>query len=139
METDSPGFFNKIFNGLKYNKSTFNMTTFLKGRSGEDKASSYLKKKGFKIIERNFRWYGNEIDIIARDKESIVFIEVKSSTAKDFEHPLMWISNWKKKNIIKASTGYIVSHKLDQLSVRFDVVTIESDGRINHVMDAFRL
>jgi putative endonuclease len=138
METDSQSFFSKILNNLKNLKKQDTTTTFAKGRSGEKKASIYLKKRGFKIIEHNFRWYGNEIDIVAKDKKSLVFVEVKSSMAQGFEHPLSWISDNKQKRIIKASNGYIVSHGLTESMVRFDVVAIEPDGKINHIIDAFR-
>jgi len=138
MEIDSQPFFVKLLNFLTFHKHKDTSSTFAKGRSGEKKASFYLKKKGLKIIEHNFRWYGNEIDIIAKDKDGLVFVEVKSSNSPEFDHPLSWISAKKQKCIIKASNGYIVSHGLTESMVRFDVVAIEPDGKINHIVDAFR-
>jgi putative endonuclease len=138
METDSRSFI-KYFTGLiRKGRTGGNRTSVEKGLAGEDIAALYLKKSGFKIIQRNFRWYGNEIDIIARDKDYIVFIEVKASSTKGYDHPLTWIPEAKQKRIIRASEGFLLSNKISVSPVRFDVLAIDSTGNISHIKDAFR-
>jgi putative endonuclease len=138
MESDSTSFLGRLAGYFKSDIPSTPHTTVRKGRAGEDIASAYLKKKGFSILERNFKWYGNEIDIIATDKKVLVFIEVKSSSSADFDHPLAWISPRKQERIIRASTGYMVSNNKMKAPVRFDVIAIRNNGEIDHIKDAFR-
>jgi putative endonuclease len=138
METDSRSLIKYFVGLIRSNRKGSNRTSVEKGRAGEDTAASYLTKNGLSIIQRNFRWYGNEIDIVARDKDYIVFIEVKASSSANYDHPLMWISEAKQKRIIKASEGYLVSHNITVSPVRFDVLTIDQAGNISHIRDAFR-
>ena len=138
METDSRSLIKNLFNRIRGTRTGNDKTTVGKGRAGEDAAVKYLKKNGLSIIIRNFRWYGNEIDIIARDEDYIVFIEVKASSSKSYDHPLMWIPEAKQKRIIRASEGFLVSHKISDSPVRFDVLAIDAAGKISHIKDAFR-
>jgi putative endonuclease len=138
METDSKSLIKSFFNRIRRAGATNNRTTVEKGRAGEETAVSYLKKNRLSIITRNFRWYGNEIDIVARDKDCIVFIEVKASSSGSYDHPLMWIPEIKQKRIIRASEGFLVSNKISGSPVRFDVLAIDSAGKISHIKDAFR-
>jgi putative endonuclease len=138
METDSISLIKNFFIRIRDGRIRSNRTSVEKGRAGEDTAASYLKKNGFSIIQRNFRWYGNEIDIIARDRDYIVFIEVKASSSQDYDHPLMWISEAKQKRIIRASEGFLASNKISASPVRFDVLAIDATGNISHIKDAFR-
>jgi putative endonuclease len=138
METGSRSFIKCLIGRIKNGRTESKRTSVEKGRAGEDRAASYLKNNGFSIIQRNFRWYKNEIDIIARDKDYIVFIEVKASSSKNYDHPLTWIPEAKQKRIIKASEGYLVSHKITVSPVRFDILAIDQAGSISHIRDAFR-
>jgi putative endonuclease len=138
INTDSRSLIKYFIGRIKNGRTGSSRTSVEKGRAGEDTAASYLKKNGFSIIQRNFRWYGNEIDIVARDKKYIVFIEVKASSSKNYDHPLMWIPEVKQKRIIRASEGYLVSHKITVCPVRFDVLAIDRAGNISHIKDAFR-
>lgn len=138
METDSKSLIKSFLNRFRRTVTIYNRTTVEKGRSGEDAAVTYLKKNRLSIIKRNFRWYGNEIDIIARDKDYIVFIEVKASSSGSYDHPLMWIPESKQKRIIRASEGFLVSNKISGSPVRFDVLAIDAVGKISHIKDAFR-
>ncbi len=139
MESGSRSLIRNFFDRIRGGRTGgINRTSVEKGRAGEDTAASYLKKIGFKIIQRNFRWYGNEIDIIARDKDYIVFIEVKASSSQDYDHPLMWISESKQKRIIRASEGFLTLNKISVHPVRFDILAIDVTGSISHIKDAFR-
>jgi putative endonuclease len=138
METDSKSLIKTFFNRIRRAGIINKSTTVEKGRSGEETAVSYLKKNRLSIIKRNFRWYGNEIDIVAKDKDCIVFIEVKASSSDSYDHPLMWIDETKQKRIIRASEGFLVSNRISGSPVRFDVLAIDAAGKISHIKDAFR-
>jgi putative endonuclease len=138
METDSKSFIKSFFNRIRRTRTINSRTTVEKGRTGEDTAVKYLKRNRLSIIKRNFRWYGNEIDIVAKDRDCIVFIEVKASSSGNYDHPLMWIPESKQKRIIRASEGFLVSHKISSSPVRFDVLAIDAAGKISHIKDAFR-
>jgi len=109
-----------------------------KGEKGEKIARKYLKRRGFKIMDVNYRTTGGEIDIVARDKDYLVFIEVKASVSKVFDDPLAWIPPRKQDRIVKASIVYIKAHRLAQSAIRFDVVTVDAGGEVTHIRDAFR-
>ena len=103
------------------------------GKLGEDLAATYLKKNGFKILERNFRIRGGEIDIIATEKETLVFIEVKTRKTDEFGTPLEAITPWKMKALIKAAEFYKHTHdKLPDL-MRIDAVSVMLDSDNNPV------
>jgi putative endonuclease len=138
METESKSLIKCFLNRIRGTGAINNRTTVEKGRSGEETAVAYLKKNRHSIIKRNFRWYGNEIDIVARDKDCIVFVEVKASSSSSYDHPLTWITEAKQKRIIRASEGFLVSHNISDSPVRFDVLAIDAAGKISHIKDAFR-
>ena len=109
-----------------------------KGFEGEELARKYLKREGFKILDVNFNARMGEIDIVARDRDTIVFVEVKSATQTSFGDPLAWIPPWKQKRIIRASLVYVKAKGLVKSPMRYDVVTVEPDRKVLHVRDAFR-
>ena len=77
------------------------------GQKGEELAADHLKKAGYKILFRNWKWGKHEIDIIAENKDFIVFVEVKTRT-EDFQmHPATAVTNEKQRSIIWAADGYI--------------------------------
>lgn len=101
---------------------------------GEDKACEYLKKLGFKIIERNFRKGYGEIDIVAieeakKDGKILVFIEVKTRTSNQFGNPLEAITYWKLKSLIKTAQYYKMTHKNLPESLRIDAVSVILNGQ----------
>ena len=109
------------------------------GRDGEDQAINYLKEKGYRILFKNWKWGRNEIDIIAENKQFIVFAEVKTRSDNFQEHPRNAVTNEKQRSIIRAAEGYIQKFRIDKES-RFDVVTIIKKGKesdIEHIEDAF--
>ena len=91
---------------------------------GEDKACEYLKKLGFKILERNYRKTYGEIDIIALDKDVLAFIEVKARTSNLFGSPLEAITPWKLKSLIKTAQYYKLTHPKLPEALRIDAVAV---------------
>jgi putative endonuclease len=109
------------------------------GQKGEDLANDHLKKAGYKILFCNWKWGKHEIDIIAENKDQIVFVEVKTRTDDYQMHPLTAVTNEKQKSIIVAANGYLQKFKIDKES-RFDVITVikKADSfQIDHIEDAF--
>lgn len=96
---------------------------------GEDAACSYLIKKGYKILERNFRKGYGEIDIIALDKNILVFIEVKTRTNKSYGSPFEAISSYKLRKLIEGAKfyKYILHPKLPD-DLRIDGIGIKVSG-----------
>lgn len=110
------------------------------GKSGEDLAVSFLKKNGFEILERNYRFGHKEIDIIGKDKNTIVFIEVKTGRSKNFGSPQERVNLKKQKSLIEVAQDYIQKNNLPNFDFRFDVVAIEfekGNRKIEHIKNAF--
>ena len=111
------------------------------GFKAEEIAAAYLEEKGFEILKRNFRWQGGEIDIIAKDEDEVVFIEVRSLTEGTL-NPAETISRWKKERIIRTALYYLAAQGIyDEVSCRFDFLGIRfKNGKplIEHIKDAFR-
>lgn len=111
----------------------------LVGEKGEQIAAEYLVKKGYKIMDRNWRFQKAEIDIIATYKEEIIIVEVKTRTSEEFESPKEAVTIPKQKNIVRAADAYIQEKDLD-LECRFDIVSVLILGNkinIEHIEDAF--
>ena len=112
------------------------------GRRGEDIAATHLKRHGYKIICRNFRTRFGEIDIIAKDRGTIVFIEVKSRTGIGYGSPASAVTLKKQQQISRVALLYISEHNLGDAVARFDVVSVLFDGassRVELITDAFDL
>ena len=104
-----------------------------KGTRGEDLATARLKKEGYRIIERNYRCRLGEIDIIATDKEDVVFVEVKGRKSDAFGTPEEAIGPAKQKKISKVALHYLQEKGLGDRNARFDVVTIRFTPQETHV------
>ncbi len=112
------------------------------GKTGEDIATAFLRKKRYKIIERNYKCVFGEIDIVARDMSDIVFIEVKSRKSKDFGEPEDAVTLNKQRKISKVALNYLKEKNLDDHKARFDVIAIKlsTEGNIvKHIKNAFEL
>lgn len=112
------------------------------GRKGEDVAAKYLETRGYKIVDKNFRTRFGEIDIVARDKGSIVFIEVKSRTGTGYGIPASAVTPKKQRQISRVALLYIAEHNLGDSPARFDVVSVlftGSNSRVELITDAFEL
>ncbi|MGA3174113.1 MAG: YraN family protein [Syntrophorhabdales bacterium] len=106
------------------------------GLAGEEMAIKTLKRKGYKIIERNYRSRLGEIDVIAEEGECLVFVEVKKRNTGLFGEAVCSIDDRKKKHLVKAALFYLKTHDGFNRSVRFDVIGIDSK-RIKLVKNAF--
>ena len=110
------------------------------GDRGENMAARYLRNQGYKIIVRNFRCTLGEIDIVARDGGTLVFVEVKTRTYDD-PTPEEQVNTFKRHQLSKAAKFYLSRYGVPQPPARFDVVAIVwpngSDPQIRHTPDAF--
>ena len=94
------------------------------GRTSESIAAKVLKKKGYKILEKNYRSPGGEIDIIAKDKDTLVFVEVKARMSETYGNPKESVTIGKQQKISKTAQYYFKEKKLSDFRARFDVVAI---------------
>ena len=110
-----------------------------KGKEGEDLAVDFLKKKGFTILERNYRHKRSEIDLIIRQDNWLVFVEVKARTSVAFGYPEEFVDYQKQKMIFAGALEYMYTLNW-QGNVRFDIVSVDlsdSEPEIRHFEDAF--
>jgi len=109
------------------------------GRFGEDIAEKYLKKQGYKILEKNYRYSRlAEIDIVAKEKDTIVFVEVKTRSDLTFGHPFESINQSKLQHIFQAGLFYLQNTKEKHKGYRIDIVAIigrpdEKTPKIEHL------
>lgn len=124
------------------------MTTTEIGRLGEKHAAKFLKKNGYRILEKNLHQSHNEIDMIVKNKTYIVFVEVKARTVDEdlfsaYGSPAVAVNKAKQQRTITAAKAYLASGIASQLQPRFDVVEIYLSKQhhkllhINHMIDAF--
>ncbi|MBO6027076.1 MAG: YraN family protein [Bacteroidales bacterium] len=109
------------------------------GKIGEDLAVELLIKKGYQILERNWRSGHKEIDIIALDGDTLVAVEVKTRKSNTYGEPDIAVGVMKQKMLIWAADAYVRYKNLD-VDVRFDIVSIvftDKDKHIEHIEDAF--
>jgi putative endonuclease len=112
------------------------------GKTGEALAVAHLRKKGYKLIERNYRTRVGEIDVIAKHKGRIVFIEVKTRRTGRYGDPKSAVTLKKQRKISMVALAYLKKHYSLQTPARFDVVTVRSDGAgetIEIIPNAFEL
>ena len=104
------------------------------GDGNEDLVCNYLKSQGLKIIARNFRCRQGEIDIIARDKEYLCFIEVKFRNSSDYGQPQEAVNYYKQRKISKVSRFYLYSKNLSfDTPIRYDVIAVSVNEGIKAV------
>jgi putative endonuclease len=107
------------------------------GQTGENLACAELERRGYVIVARRYRRRGGEIDIIARDGETTVFVEVKARTGRAFgggEEAVTW---FKRRRITQLALDYLARHRLAHCPCRFDVVSIRL-GEKRPVIDVFQ-
>ena len=112
----------------------------LLGNRGERKAASYLRKQGYRILARQYRNRIGEIDLIARDSEFVVFVEVKTRSSLKFGTPEEAVGPRKQRQIISTAQWYLQQRQVGKLQTRFDVISVLADGeqtRIEHFPNAF--
>lgn len=103
------------------------------GYDAESLACSHLRKLGYKILNRNFTIRGGEIDIIAKDKDTLVFIEVKARYSNSFGTALESITYWKLKSLQKTALFYIQKIRWGDRPYRFDLVAIDHKDKIPQI------
>lgn len=110
------------------------------GADYEDQAALYLQQKGFRIIQRNYRCHIGEIDIIARDGEYLVFVEVKYRQTDSFGTGEFHVDKRKQHTIYRVAQQFLIWNYPEAVlpPCRFDVIAIDGLGEITHYPDAFR-
>ncbi|NQT77634.1 MAG: YraN family protein [Bacteroidetes bacterium] len=109
------------------------------GKSGEEAAYEFLVKKGFTILEKNWRHNKDEVDLIARDGDFLVIVEVKTRSSLYFGEPQIFVNKKKQAFMIRAANAYILMKDI-HLETRFDIISIVQSGdrvSIKHIKDAF--
>ncbi len=112
------------------------------GKEGERIAERYLKKKGYRLVERNYRSPVGELDLIVLDRRVIVFVEVKTRSQERFGAPLESVHRTKQHKMMKAALFFLSRHKLHHREARFDVIGVSfGDGEpaVEHIENAFDL
>mgnify|MGYP001273006155 CR=1 FL=1 len=112
------------------------------GKQGEELAAAYLVEAGFRIVERNYRCRFGEIDVVAEEGETLVFVEVKSRRSTTYGGPLVAVDARKQGKISRISLHYLAERGLRHRPARFDVVAVlllPTGPRIELIRNAFEL
>lgn len=110
------------------------------GRYGEERAAAYLKDRGYEIIERNWRSQTGEIDLIAREKDRLVFVEVKTRNGSGFGHPFEAITANKVARMRRLVADWCVAKQVSGVKVRLDAIAVLISGgrvHIEHLKEVF--
>lgn len=110
------------------------------GKLGEDIATDFLIEKGYIIMDRNFECRQGELDIIAKDKDEIVFIEVKTRTSNKYGTPSEAVNKIKQKHMLQSIKYYLYIKGLSERFIRIDVIEVYIKGnivKVNHIKQAF--
>jgi putative endonuclease len=117
------------------------LSTWRDGRSGETRACQYLAARGFTIVERNFRCRSGEIDVVAREGATTVFVEVKQRSSDRHGMGHEAVTFGKRRRIVRAARLYAAAHGLAESPLRFDVVSIldgpAGESELRHDRGAF--
>ena len=109
------------------------------GRIGENIITEYITNLGYKVLDRNFECKQGEIDIIAKDKEELVFIEVKTRTDMSYGEASEAVTNVKKRHLINSIKYYIYKNNLENQPIRIDVAEVyikNGTVKINYIKQA---
>lgn len=109
------------------------------GKKGETLAACFLEDAGYTILDRNWRYKQYEIDIVAKDNNTLLIVEVKTRESNYFGNPESFVTKTKQKQLIKAASAYLELKNID-LEVRFDIVSVitgKGKLQINHIPGAF--
>ena len=112
------------------------------GRHSEELAAAHLQRSGYQILERNYRTRVGEIDIIAKHRGTLVFVEVKARRSDRYGDPKWAVTPTKQRKLSMAALTYLKAHGAMQRSARFDVVTVQAEGghtTIELIPNAFEL
>ena len=114
------------------------------GALGEQTAADYLAKLGYRILERNFRSRGGEVDIVAKDRQGcIAFVEVKTRRSLAYGLPQQAVTTRKQRQISKGALSWLSRNRLHDCSARFDVIAVllqnGAEPQLEHIINAFDL
>ena len=113
------------------------------GNRGEELATAFLERNGFAIIERNFRCKGGEVDIVASEGKTLVFVEVKSRKTMTYGVPQLAVTPFKQRQISKAALTWLARNYRHDSPARFDVIAIllssDHQHQVEHIKNAFDL
>lgn len=112
----------------------------LLGAKGEDVAAGFLTRKGFRILERNYRSRLGEVDLVCQDRGAVVFVEVKTRTSSGFAPPLASVGPRKRAKLRRLAAEYVISRRRESSEIRFDVLSIvlgPGKPEIEHIPGAF--
>lgn len=112
------------------------MTTRQTGNAGEERAARFLQQLGYRILARNFAAAGGELDIVAQDRKTLVFVEVKTRSSRAFGGPLAAVTPAKQKRLLLAAVQYLKANPAKFDSIRFDVVGVLPE-EVEHIPNAF--
>ncbi len=110
------------------------------GDWGEQAACDFLTSSGYEIVTRNYRTARGEIDIIARDGDTLVFVEVKTAKSLRMGHPTTWVTPKKQQQIGAMAAAYLAEKQLIDVECRFDVIGVvrrRAKPEIKHIINAF--
>ena len=110
----------------------------LKGDSAEQQARAYLQQQGLSWVCSNFRCKLGEIDLVMKDGAALVIVEVRFRKSEQFGGALASVTKQKQARIIAATQHYVIINHLSHSAIRFDVVAISGDSRINWIKNAFQ-
>jgi putative endonuclease len=105
------------------------------GNAGEAQAAKFLKKQGYKILERNFKCPFGEVDIIAKKDDVVAFVEVKTRTTDRFGQPMEAVQQDRRSRYVRSAKYYFADRDIEVI-VRFDIIEVTPQG-INHIENAF--
>jgi len=130
--------FNRIFSMFKKAPEAPHLQT---GRRGEKQAERFLKKAGYKIIGRRVRCgKHDEIDLIARQDDTMVFVEVKTRKTETYGRPAAAVNRDKRRKLSRAAVTFLQKRKLQPPTIRFDIIEVISEPpEIRHIENAFQL
>lgn len=113
------------------------------GQEGEAEAERYLRRKGYRIVARNLRSALGELDLVAEDGRTLVFIEVKARRTGEFGGAIHAVHRQKQQKLIRLASQFLAQRHWTDRSCRFDVVLLESTGtaalRVEHIENAFEV
>ena len=99
------------------------------GRRGERAAEKYLRRNGYRIVARNFRAAGAEIDLVAMDGETLVFVEVKTRRSREAGAPEEAVDERKQRRMRRAAELFATRYRADEVTMRFDIIAVDASGK----------
>ena len=109
-----------------------------KGQSAEQQALTYLQQQGLTLVCSNFRCKMGELDLVMKDGAALVIVEVRFRQSEQFGGALASITRQKQARIVAATQHYVIINQLSNASIRFDVVAVSGDNRLNWIKNAFQ-